>query len=451
METQVDSLASQANQVLMVSAVFGPNGGPGVQRSAKFAKYLPQFGWQPTVWTAGRLPELPEDDSLLEGMPACVKIYDRGELRDGTFEYHACEQSYLSGALAWRFQAMHHRFSQPDPLVDWARASVSPLVDKLTSGAFDAMYSTYSPASNHLLALSLKRQTRCPWVADFRDLWTDDYRYAETTDKWRRAHRRWEQEILELADIVVGVTPMQTEILASHVPAQANKFITITNGYDAEDFQYDFEKDGIQDRATYELTYVGSADRWRTSEALFAGMAAFARDCANNGSQFVLRVVGHVSESVKARFDATGARCEYTGRVDHATAIEAMRSAQALLLCVPEGLNGGSVAPAKLYEYLASRRPILVVGPEGGDAARIVRDTQAGVCATFEGAQISRSLGALFAMNLKSHRDAREEFPSIDGFRRDVLAKKLAEQLECACEGVAKTHSERMPMQEALI
>ncbi len=451
MKTKNDSTDSSANRVLMVSAVFGPNGGPGVQRSAKFAKYLPQFGWHPTVWTAGQLPELPEDASLIADLPTCVKIYDRGELRDGERESESRGQSFLSGALAWRFQAMHHRYSQPDPLVDWARASVAPLIEKIESGAFDAIYSTYSPASNHLLALSLKRHTGCPWVADFRDLWTDDYRYAEATPKWRRAHRRWEQEILEVADVVVGVTPTQTEILASHVPAQANKFVTITNGFDADDFHGQLGNKCAQDRPTFELTYVGSADHWRTSESLFEGLAAFAAKCQDKGSQFVLRVVGHVSASVKARFDATGAQCVYAGRVDHASAIEAMRTARALLLCVPEGANGDSVVPAKLYEYLATHCPILLVGPVEGDAARIVGDRQAGVCVTFDGDKINRAVGEVFAISTTSNHNTCEDFPSLNCFRRDVLAKALSEQLERACEVSAKTCTEQTPMVEVVV
>ena len=87
-------------------------------------------------------------------------------------------------------------------------------------GEVELLYSTYSPASNHLLALELKRRTGLPWVADFRDLWTDDYRYREPSAKRRAAHRRLEQEILDSADVVVGVTPTQTEILIKGIDKQ---------------------------------------------------------------------------------------------------------------------------------------------------------------------------------------------------------------------------------------
>ncbi len=434
----------------MLSAVFGPHGGPGVQRSVKFAKYLSKLGWQPTVWTAGRLPNLPCDKSLMVDFPGCVKVYDHGMLRDSACECVNDDKSRLSDALAWRFQALQNRYSQPDPLVDWARASEASLVDMLRAGLFDVIYSTYSPASNHLLALSLKRLTGCAWVADFRDLWTDDYRYEEKSPKWRQVHRRWEQEILEEADVVVGVTPTQTKILSSHVPTWANKFVTITNGFDLDDFQNIVSSERSQHDDTLELTYVGSADRWRTSDALFDGVARFACACTGNGNKLVLRVVGHVNESVKTRFTATGATCVYTGRVNHAHAIEAMCTARALLMCVPEGRNGASVVPAKLYEYLAASRPILLVGPPEGDAARIVRDGHAGVCAPFDSEAISRALSEVFTMSVGRDLPAHLETQPLRRFRRDVLAAQLAQQFERACDVAAKQFDQQIPMEAVL-
>jgi len=207
-------------KVLMIAYAYPPIGGSGVQRTAEFAKYLPQFGWLPTVWTADAADGLPHDPTLCDELPpevvACPRNAGSGILAmrrslRGFVYAHAGEgltavASRFAKAIDWRLEAWQSATSLPDGCIPWARHSVGPLTRHVCSERFEVSYSTYCPASNHWLALELKRRMskNLLWVADFRDLWADDCRYREPSPQRRAAYRQLEQEVLEAADVVIA-------------------------------------------------------------------------------------------------------------------------------------------------------------------------------------------------------------------------------------------------------
>ncbi len=430
--------SSVSGKVLMIAYAFPPTGGPGVQRSAKFAKYLPQFGWLPTVWTVADADGLPRDQTLCDELPPEVTVCPQG-IGSGVVAMRRTLRGFANAragegltGLAARFaKAVDWRVDQwitasllPDDCIGWARRSVGPLLHRLQTESFDVLYSTFSPASNHWLALELRRRTGLPWVADFRDLWTDDCRYREPSPQRHAAHRQLEQQVLEQADVVIGVTPRQTEILAGHVPHQREKFLTITNGFDPDDFSD--PSVSVDRRDEFVLSYVGRFDLSQTSDAWFAALQTFVESLGNQRDRFVFRIVGFVNKSAQAKLLATGARCEFVGYVAHREAIAAMCQADALLVSAPTGPNGDSVIRAKLFEYLASRRPILVVGPRDGECERIVRSCQAGIAATFSERCIVTALRRLFRAWVDGEPLPGARPDRLQAFDRAELTRRLA-------------------------
>jgi glycosyltransferase involved in cell wall biosynthesis len=420
-------------RVLMISCAFPPTGGPGVQRSVKFAKYLPACGWFPTVWACDPLEGMPRDPSLLDDLPADVIVHRRG-CHDRTHTARKLVRfmqgggafaSRVGAALDWRLDNWLTRNPLPDPFISWAQSSVEPLVNLIRHEHIDAVYSTFSPASNHVLGLALNRRTGLPWIADFRDLWTDDYRYNESSPARRNAHRELEQEILEAADLVIGVTDRQTALLASRVPAKRHKFYTITNGFDPVDFDI-IEPPASRHPGRFVLAHVGRFDRWRTGDPLFDGLKRFASDLGSRIDRFVLRIVGHADESTLQSIRATGLDCAFTGYVSHAEAVQEMFAADGLLLCVPGGPNGDTVIPAKLFEYLASGRPILGVGPEHGVCEEILSSCHGGFYVPDQPGAIATGISRLFAAWRAKTPLPGSAFPLIERFTRDALTRELA-------------------------
>lgn len=427
-------LAAPSKRVLMISYGFPPTGGPGVQRSAKFAKYLPVFGWTPVVWATNCVDHMPVDETLLDGLPAELAVHRFHGVRRGGVRRALGDSARKGGLLSgiakridWRWSRWQADGAFPDEAVGWAKASVSPLRQLAQREGIDAIYSTFSPISNHWLAMTLKHELGLPWVADFRDLWTDDYRYNQSSPARRHADSMLYTEILRSADAVIGVTDRQTEILASHVPGSASKFVSITNGYDPDDFEASVDtRVATETDRDFVLAHVGRLDRWRTGQPLYDGLRQFL--AAGNSSRPSLRcrVVGHVGPEVGEKLRATGADCSFTGYVDHRQAIEEMRKADVLLLCVPPGPNGDSVIPGKLFEYLASQRPILVVGPQGGECERIVRQSGAGLAVGFDADAIAEALQSLYKAWLNKEDRFLCDPTQLKPYARPHLTSKLA-------------------------
>ena len=433
-----ESKPRRPRRVLMIAAAFPPMGGSGVQRTVKFAKYLPKFGWLPTIWSCKPDQSWPRDESLLLDLPSEVVIHRHAT--DGVvgsarrLSRRMANRGGLSArfgaAIDWRLERWLGQRHALDSFVPWARGSVTVLQGLIEREKIDVIYSTFSPASNHWLALKMKRITGLPWVADFRDLWTDDYRYTESVPQRQHAHRALEQEILEEADIVVGVTERQTQVLARHVPDQGQKFITITNGFDADDFARVAQPKPVK-KGRFVLAHVGRFDQWRTNDSWYTGLAHFIDSLGDGRDRFVMRIVGHAAPSTLEKVRATRSPCEFTGYVTHGTALEEMLAADVLLLSVPGGPNAASVIPAKLFEYLAARRPILVVGPTGGICEPIVRECQAGVCVNFDAQSIADALKNLFARWTCGELELQKtDEAALSRYSRESLAGGLSELLE---------------------
>ncbi len=442
---------SRSRKVLMISCAFPPTGGPGVQRSAKFAKYLPAFGWRPIVWCAGPLAALPRDDSLLTDLPGEVAIHTHAyqpDSRPGGLLAGLTRRA--AARIGWSRANRTSEVPYPDEFITWADSSVEPLLALIGREDVAAIYSTFSPASNHCLATSLKARTGLPWLADFRDLWTDDYRYPKTTPERSEADRQLESRFLTTADVIIGVTPSQTQILAGDQGGSTEKFETITNGFDAEDFAA--PEATRRTGEPFVLAHVGRLDQYRSYGALFEGLQQFVEKLGAGRDRFLFRIVGHAGDAARAQLLNTAVRCEFTGYVSHGDAIREMRAADALLLTVPTGPNAASVIPAKLFEYLAAQRPILTVAPTGSECERIVNETRSGLTAGIEAGQIAAALHRMYSASSEGRPMPGCPTNNLAPYERKTLTGRLADLLDhvLAAPGTAAQESRILKDEEML-
>lgn len=377
-------------RLLMIAGVFPPTGGSGVQRTAKFAKYLSRAGWSITVLAVEAIPGLPQDSTLLSDLPADVRIL-RGpsafwvkrasRAGDSTRAISALNRLASRAAMALGY---------PDELLSWVLASFRELDAQRQEPRPDLVFSTYSPPSNHLLGLWLKRAWRIPWAADFRDLWTEDCAYPKRGSLGGWVDRRLENAFLREADAVIAVGEAQRDILAAHVSRARDKFHVIPNGFDPEDFAEESgdcvaAKDPRASAASarsapsairrgLRIAHVGRFQRERQTAPLLEAFRLWrALPCGSAGPSIELRLVGHVAPTLLSALASTGLAVSHAPHVTHAEAIREMREADLLLLPTASGRNAESLIPAKLFEYLAAGRPILMVATEGHEAWRIAR------------------------------------------------------------------------------
>ncbi|MCK4659560.1 MAG: glycosyltransferase [Phycisphaerae bacterium] len=447
----MNASAASGRRVLMICQAFPPTGGPGVQRSAKFAKYLSRFGWQPVVWSADHLEHLPYDPSLAEDLPQNLIRRTQPAWSYTATHRRTMQALRLLGVerllgnrywdgLDWRLLRLWHGVSArmiPDDQLLWAIRSIRPLVDLARRERVDVLFSTYSPAANHLLGMLTQRITNLPWVADFRDLWTDDYCYRNHNRLRRRIERRIERMILRRADAVVAVTPSQTSLLSRHATSQGDKFVCIPNGVDTEDFtrlkscRTPRSRHDPGDR--FVLTFAGWFLSDRVDEGLIVGLGEFARWVRSREGHFEFRVIGTISDEMIGRFAEAGVRPLATGYLPHRDAIARMIRSDILLLPTPAGPNAETLIPGKAFEYLASGRPILLVGPSEGETARLIRQCQAGVCVESRPEAVCAALTDLWRRWRAGQLNSGCTSEHIKPFTREHLTRQLAKLLDRVC------------------
>ena len=417
-------------RVLIITYYWPPNGGAGVQRWLKMAKYLPPQGWQPVVYT----PENPEiitaDEALSKEIPAEVEVikrpitepyslYKRLTGRKADEKVHlgflneGKRKNWREDLAVW----VRGNAFIPDARVWWVKPSVKFLSGYLRDHPVDAMVSTGPPHSMHLIALGLKKRfPALRWIADWRDPWTniDFYDQLKLTAWADRKHHRLERDVVTGADVNVAVGWTMAEELKA---LGSRRTEVITNGYDPDDVPHPPEPVDEQ----YSLVHVGNLTATRDIPQLWPVLAELCRTDAEFAKRFELRFVGPVDHAVLASIERAGLSDKVTrlGSVGHAQAMHEMQRARVLLLSVNDTANAKGVLTSKVFEYLAVGRPILAFGPMDGDVARVLEghllvDRRAPV-------PDARTITALFGSTGPGVPDT--------GYSRSAGAERMASQL----------------------
>lgn len=369
-------------RVLVIAYYWPPNAGVGVYRWLKFAKYLPQFGWRPVVYTPSNPEMQAVDEALLREVPPEVEVirapitepYTWYKRFTGRRREERLQTAFLreEAAPTWKEDLanwVRSNFFIPDARVWWVRPSVKRLHRHLKEHPVDVIVTTGSPHSLHLIGAELKRLTGIPWLADFRDPWTniDYYGQLKLTRRSDAIHRRMERDVLRTADAVLTVSWRWAEELAA---IGGRPVEVITNGYDTADLPV--PPAAVDER--WSLVHVGSIPATRDVPALWQALAARVHRDAAFRERFVLRFVGGVDHRVMESLRNAGLEpyVERVGQVSHTEALRHMQRARTLLLPVNDTPNAMGFLPAKVFEYLSVRRPILCVAPAGADIARVL-------------------------------------------------------------------------------
>ena len=434
-------------RVLVITYYWPPSGGSGVQRWVKFAKYLPQEGWQPVIYT----PENPEytaiDHTLEAEIPHTTEIIrhpitepydlyrklmgkgastDMKTLTAGASGGAVTEIS--SGSKSWKQRLslwIRGNLFVPDPRVGWVRPSVRFLKKYLAEHPVDVIVTTGPPHSMHLIGQRLHRDLGIPWVADFRDPWSRMYYLKHlpmSARTWRRL-RSMEQSVLDSCTTALAVTPLVQEEFQAQT---ATPVAMITNGYDGGDFDQPVEPDGF-----FNIVHTGlfAADGNPLNFWKVLGIKAWAEPDFKEALR--LRLVGKVDREVYAAIEEAGLAGNVVdlGYCDHLTAVREQLAASVLILPLRNDPEYRPILPGKLFEYLASRRPVLGIGQEDGAMARVLADTGAGVTADWNNVDAMR---AFIDTAWEQHKAGG--VPPVGGditrFSRRSLTRELAALLE---------------------
>lgn len=381
-------------KVLIITYYWPPSGGAGVQRWLKFVKYLREFGWEPTVYT----PENPEapaiDESLRKDIPKDLTIIKHpiwepyslykkfiGQKKDQKINAGFLSENKKPGLAEKVSVWIRGNMFIPDARKFWIKPSVKFLSDYLKKNPVDVIISTGPPHSMHMIALGIKRKLNIPWLADFRDPWTniDFYDKLMLTKSADAKHKKMELEVLRAADKIVSVSWNWAKDFEK---IHSRDYQVITNGFDEADFNYG----SLNLDEKFTISHIGTMNEDRNPHQFWQALKELLNENDTLKKQLKICLIGKNDISVTQSIQENGLSnfTETTAYMPHDEILKQICTSQILLLPLNDTPNTLGIIPGKIFEYLAAKRPIFAIGNTQGDSARIIEETKAGVICNFK-------------------------------------------------------------------
>ena len=374
---------TRLRKILIITYYWPPSGGPGVQRVLKFCKYLNNADWKPIILTV-KNGDFPVFDQTLEKDVLGYKIY-----RSKSYSFHKIFNSLnkknttptfqLSSAKKDDFLIKLSRWIRlnmviPDGRVGWYFDSINVGKKIFGENKIDAIFSSAPPYTTHLIAKKLALSNNLPWIADFRDPWTDRFYNYE--------NKRW------------WITSMLDKVLENLVTNSAQKCVTVSkeisrsflrdfkvihNGYDDEDFLNVYPD---KDKENVVIRYLGTMTKSQNPKNFFDVISKLNY----NKYKYKVELIGNIHPDVKDYIQNQGFEkfVEFISYVNHSEAIQKMVNSHFLLLAIPNTAKNKGIVTGKLFEYIRSMSKIIMIGPLDSDAAEIINNTSSGKCFDYD-------------------------------------------------------------------
>ncbi|MDP6762646.1 MAG: glycosyltransferase [Planctomycetota bacterium] len=444
---------------LIISYHFAPGAQVGAIRPAKFARYLPVHGWEAHVltvaekyhplqtdWCAEDLPDggrlhrtrmwvHPNDlylklkrlfsrgDSALEGQPAPTADGTGKRLRKGS-----PVRDFVNSLLRL-----------PDDKLPWIPVALPRALRLVRRHSVDAVVTTGPPHSTHLIGLALKRLAGATWFADLRDPWLGNVTKSlfPSTRLSAGMDRRMERAVVRGADRVIVTNEfVRKELLESYPDLAPHRIVVITNGFDKLDFD---ASSGEERPEEFTLVHTGNLYNLRSPRALLQAIADLVESGRVPASRLRVQFVGRMIADAHPLHIARDLGLERivtaSEPVPHHEAVTATQRADLLLVLAQGEPNQ---IPAKVFEYIATGNRLLVV-PDDGAAAELVRERDLGWTAADDPARIAEAIAECYERSLRGGRERMCEQPWLDpavrAFDREVLAGELAAVMDEALAG----------------
>ncbi|MEX2601048.1 MAG: glycosyltransferase family 4 protein [Balneolaceae bacterium] len=424
-------------RVLIISYYWPPSGGAGVQRYLKFSKYLPGFDVEPFVLTVQN-PTYPIRDATLAGeIPEDVQVFRSKTIEP--FSLYARLRGLNDEEIKPTVELKgHHPLSRigswiranlfiPDARAGWYLTAKRKAVELIRKFDIDTVITTGPPHSVHLIGRQVKREQGISWIADFRDPWSTIYynQILPRTGFANKVDRRFEKSVLREADRIIVVTPVQADELRA---IEERAYHVITNGFDPADF------DNI-DTAPPEappmlIRHIGSVGEASIPETFLNVLKKIS-----GSADLQMEFIGHVHQRLPERVVELGIQdlIRFREYLPHNEAIEEMCRSHLLLLIIPDVGDIRHHIPGKLFEYIATGQPVLLLRPpsaKGGDSEKILSEENAGfVCQMDDPGAIENALVRIYQSVTTGHSTPGRNRPASDPghrYSRIRLTRTLA-------------------------
>lgn len=396
-------------KILLIAYYFPPLGSIGARRTIRYVRNLHKFGWKPYVitprkWAYGEV-EAFWDNSETDEVLNYAEIYRTNFIDITKINRFITFIPYLR-----RYTPSLNRFLSyfpPEHCLGWLPFALLKAKEIIKMNNIDIIYSTSAPYLAHIIAYLLKKSTGTPWIADLRDEWSL-HPYRKPLFHCQKAlDQKLEKMCLSAADRIVTVSNLYKQQFLEILQGDRNDITVITNGYRKEDFT-NIPRNNSSNRMI--ITYCGLFYGTRSPESFIRALNELVGGGLLNAEKIRVNFIGPKMPNPWQRFASNPWRqvFNWVGFVPHKTAIKYMMNSD-LLLYISSGRGKGNIQ-GKVFEYIASRKPILVLAEE-----------------LDEGIQIIESTGLMYA-NVDVN-DVQSIQAQIIGFYKDWLNGKIETQV----------------------
>lgn len=373
-------------RVLIITYYWVPAGGVAVQRFLKFSKYLRDFGWEPVILTVENGSYPYTDARLQEQVPQGLEVHRTKTFEP--FELYNLLRGQKGKAIPLAVatdskKSFFQKFSAfvranyflPDARVGWKPYAIREASKIIGKGGIDAIITTGPPHSTHLSGQALKKKFNLPWIADFRDPWTEIFnnQYLPFTKHSIARDKEMEASVLRDCDAATIIGNGMKTVFPQEF---TSKMVTITNGYDEED--YDRNLKPASDKFT--MRYTGNLFSNQNVPAFWQAIAELRNEQPDFCRDFELEITGRADSAIGSSIEEAGIKeaIRFCAFVPHREAIAKMQTAALLLSVIPDVPNNHLIITGKIFEYIGAHRPVFLIAPYHSDPAQIISEAGCG-------------------------------------------------------------------------
>lgn len=388
-------------RILLVAYNYPPIGTVGSLRTVKFVKYLPLHGWIPTVLTVGkdRSHWISSDETQDPGggvnvirafFPDASAFFRQVMIRLRIIPDRLNKASCANDQEVTRDSKLIELFKSfsywlrgwlafPDIYVLWAPFAIIKGLRELNTKAYHAIYSTSPPATDHIVASVLHKLSGIPWVADFRDPWTQNLFFTQQISKRRLVfERRFERSVLSSSVSIITVSGPLADMLRAMHGDRPYGVRSISSGFDRQDYV----DSACVDTDKFYITYTGSLyDLKRDPSILFEAISELVDEGVSGVDDIVVRFYGpreqrliDLSSSFRSKVNI-----EINGIIPRQESIVKQQESALILVLQWEDPYTKNIYGGKIFEHLGSQRPVIALTHEDGILADLIKDTNVGV------------------------------------------------------------------------
>jgi glycosyltransferase involved in cell wall biosynthesis len=365
-------------KVLIIAYYFPPMGLSGVQRTVKFAKFLPKYGWNPTVLTVEPKGYYAFDETLLqEAEKAGVKI-----IRTPSFDVnHFFKKQGIVKMPSERFrkimQFIGDLFFIPDSKIGWKSIAVKAATKLIKQEHFDLIFATAPPQTDFLIGAALKRKFEIPLVIDYRDAWLDyPFKYFPTPFH-RFWHKHQEKRVLKSADrVIVTHRRVKESILRRYSFVRYNEVVIVSQGYDQQDFPSAASEKKVRS-VRMKIAHAGTFYAERSPGIFLQAVANVLQANPKIRGRIEVNFVGNVREEDRRlvkRLDLNNV-VNFLGYLPHTDCVKILSESDLLWFVIDNDFQ----TPGKLYEYFGTRKPMIASLVEGY-TKQLILESGAALC-----------------------------------------------------------------------